>query len=143
MEKSKTQNHYDFTDIAFEKQFKSCELSPSIFSHEAHLRLAWIHICKYGIKQALKNIETDLKKFVVYHGAETKYHQTITIVAINAVHYFMQQSNSNSFKTFICEYPELINNFKALVNSHYTFNIFTSEEARKEFIEPDLSPFSH
>ena len=136
------QNHFQLTDLEFEAQFKSSNLDPELFTHEAHLRLAWIHINKYGIKQACNNIENQLKSFVAHVGAKDKYHQTITIVAIKAVNYFIKKSKSNNFKDFINENPKLMNSFKELVNSHYTFDVFTSQIARKEFIEPDLTPFN-
>ena len=69
-------NHYELTETAFETQFKNCELDPSIFSHEAHLRLAWIHITKYGAKQAEENIHNQLLTYVKSLGAEGKYNKT-------------------------------------------------------------------
>jgi hypothetical protein len=37
------EKHLELTDLEFEANFKNCSLNPDIFSHEAHLRLAWIH----------------------------------------------------------------------------------------------------
>lgn len=136
------QTHFELSDKEFEVQFQNCELNPTLFSHEAHLRLAWIHINQYGLKQALKNIESQLKSFVAHVGAKDKYHQTVTIVAIEAVNHFMNKSKSNDFKIFIENYPQLMTSFKELVNSHYTFDVFSSQKARKEYIQPDLCPFS-
>lgn len=136
------QNHLELSDEEFERQFEACDLDPILFNHEAHLRLAWIHIDKYGIDIALQNIEAQLKDFVAHVGAASKYHQTLTIAAIKAVDHFKQKSQSNTFKTFIAEFPRLNTHFKELINSHYTYDIFSSEAARKEFIAPDLLPFS-
>ncbi len=135
------QNHFALTDSEFEIQFKNCELNPTLFNHEAHLRLAWIHINKYGIEKALENIEHQLNRFVSHVGAEGKYHQTVTIAAIRAVDHLMRKAKLPSFKMFINTYPELKTNFKELINSHYTFDIFSSEQARKEFIAPNLCAF--
>ena len=33
-------DHFHLTDFEFEKQFENCELNPSGFSHEAHLKLS-------------------------------------------------------------------------------------------------------
>ena len=49
-----------------EQDFIECKLNPSDFSHEAHLRLAWINIDRYGIEQAEKNIQNQLRKFFSY-----------------------------------------------------------------------------
>lgn len=135
------QNHFDLNDDVFEKLFETCELSPDLFNHEAHLRLAWIHIEKYGLEQAIQNIENQLKKFVAHVGAKNKYHQTLTIVAVRVVHHFAQQAKEKSFQSFIQQFPDLKNNFKQLINSHYTYDVFNSEKARILYQEPDADPF--
>jgi len=58
------ENHNDLSDFEFEKQFENCELNPSMFSHEAHLRLVWIHIRNYGVEKALQNVPLQLQNFV-------------------------------------------------------------------------------
>ena len=135
------EKHFALSDEAFEQQFSTGQLDPSIFSHEAHLRLAWIHLQKYGLKQARTNIQKQLRAFVVRQGALDKYHQTLTIAAIQAVHHFMGKGKSDNFAHFIMKFPELKNNFKELINSHYSFDIFNSDQAKLAFVAPDLEPF--
>lgn len=134
--------HHNISDNNFEYQFANCQLDPSLFSHEAHLRLAWIHIKKYGVDQAEENIQSQLKKFVAHVGATDKYHTTLTIVAVRAVDHFMQKSDHSNFKTFIAAFPKLKSDFKTLINSHYSYDIFQSEKARNEFLKPDIIPFN-
>ena len=136
------EDHYNFLDSPFENLFANCQLDPSLFSHEAHLRLAWIHIKKYGIDRAEENIEIQLKKFVAHVGATDKYHTTLTIVAVRAVNHFIQKSDHTDFQTFIAAFPKLKSDFKGLINSHYSYDIFQSEKARKKFLKPDLVPFN-
>lgn len=135
-------DHYQFTDKEFESQFLNCTLDSSIFNHEAHIRLAWIHINKYGIEQALINVDNQLYSYVCSLGAEDKYNKTVTIAAVKAVYHFMQKSNSNSFKDFILEHPRLKTNFKELLDKHYSINIFNSDIAKSSFLEPNLLPFT-
>lgn len=137
------EDHFVLTDSAFAEEFKYARLSPSMFTHEAHLRLAWIHIQCYGLQAAMINIEKQIKDFVKHVGAEEKYHQTITIAAIKMVSHFMAKSKETSFQDFINENPELKTNFKELINSHYSFNIFASQKAKSNYIEPDLCPFNN
>jgi hypothetical protein len=73
------EKHFELTDAEFEGQFSNCLLGPKIFSHEAHLRLAWIHINKYGIDQAIENVTTQLQKFIDPLGERDKYNTTVTI----------------------------------------------------------------
>ena len=134
-------NHNQLTDSSFIEQFASGTLNPEIFNHEAHLRLAWLYINKLGLKQAEQDVQSQLQNFVEIVGAKDKYHKTLTIVAIRIVNHFMQKSKSNNFVEFINEFPQLKSEFKVLVSTHYSFNIFTSEKARIEYLKPDLLTF--
>ena len=135
------EKHFELSDSEFERQFVNCELNPEIFSNEAHLRLAWINIKKYGIKKAETNIQGQLQDYVKWVGAENKYNKTLTLAAIKAVYHFMLKSESESFKAFITEFPRLKYNFKELISYHYGFDIYNSLEAKATYLEPDLLPF--
>ena len=133
--------HYQLSDDEFESQFANCKLDPSVFSHEAHLRLAWIHLRKYGIDTAVENIVTQLQQFVSHAGAADKYHHTLTIAAVHAVNHFIVRSHIDNFSDFIAESPQLRDKFRELINSHYSIDIFRNEDARRHYIAPDLQPF--
>jgi len=135
------ENHFELTDSEFEQKFKSCELDPTLFNHEAHLRLAHIHIGKYGHDQAIKNICDQLVAYVTHLGATNKYNTTLTVAAVKAVYHFMQKSKANDFEGFIEEFPQLKFEFKILMQCHYEFDIFNSQKAKNTFLEPDLIPF--
>ncbi|MDH7447045.1 hypothetical protein [Aquimarina sp. 2201CG14-23] len=134
--------HNDFNDLEFEKRFKDCSLNPSLFTHEAHLRLAWIYITSYDLEVACDMITNQILAYVVSLGETDKFNKTLTVAAIKIVNHFIQKSTSTSFQNFIIEFPELNYNFKQLINSHYSFDIFNSEKAKKTFLEPDLLVFS-
>jgi hypothetical protein len=136
------EEHFKLTDIEFEERLKNCELLPSVFTHEAHLRMAWIIIEKYGIEHAVENIPIQLQNYVAFLGAKDKYNTTLTIAAIKAVYHFILKSNSNKFEGFISEFPRLKYNFKELMACHYGFDIYNSYQAKIEFLEPDLLPFN-
>ena len=135
------EKHFDLSDSEFEQQFINCELNPEIFTHEAHLRLAWIYIKKYGIEQAETNIPRQLREYVKSVGAENKYNTTLTLAAIKAVYHFILKSDANSFREFIIEFPRLKNNFRELMACHYGVDIYNSQKAKMKFLEPDLLPF--
>ena len=135
-------NHYKFNDEEFEVQFENCTLDASLFNHEAHIRLAWIHITKYGVNQAISNVDAQLIKYVTSLGARDKYNKTVTLAAVKAVNHFIQKSKSNNFKDFISEFPRLKTNFKELLAQHYSIDIFNSSVAKSTFLKPNLSPFT-
>lgn len=133
--------HVQLSDSEFERQFQSKTFNPEWFSHEAHLRLAWIHIRNYGIEQAIENICSQLVAYVDHLGVRDKYNKTLTIAAIRAVYHFRLRSHADAFPDFIAEFPRLKYNFKELIFAHYGVDIFQLESAKHEYLEPDLLPF--
>lgn len=129
-------------DSTFETAFRACTLDPLLFDHEAHLRLAWIHLSRYGKDAAIDNICQQLYRFTDNLGASDKFNKTVTIAAVKAVYHFMQKSKSDNFPDFVQEFPRLKTNFRDLLACHYgAVDIFRSEQAKRAFIEPDLLPF--
>lgn len=135
------QPHFRMSDTEFETEFHRCKISPDIFTHEAHLRLAWIHLSKYGEAVSIMSVCRDIEAYVTHLGASDKYNKTLTVAAIKAVNHFLRRSSSDNFYDFIHEFPELKTSFRELLSTHYRGNIFTLREAKENFIEPDLSPF--
>ena len=135
------QKHLELSDLEFERAFSNCTIDPGIFSHEAHLRLAWIHINKYGVESAVENIRQQLQKFVKSVDAENKYHETVTVASIRAVNHFFQKSKTESFSDFISENKQLLDNFKNLLLTHYKTDIFKSLVAKETYLEPEKIPF--
>ncbi|AWX44857.1 hypothetical protein HME9304_01862 [Flagellimonas maritima] len=129
------------TDLNFMYQFEKGTYPPSLFTHEAHLRLAWVHITKYGVNTAITNVTQQIKQFTVIHNAADKYNHTLTIAAIRAVYHFMIKSKSDNFQDFIKEFPRLKFNFKELMACHYGFDIYRSPMAKVKYLQPDLLPF--
>ncbi len=133
--------HFDLTDDEFEKKFTDLSLDPELFVHEAHLRLAWIHINKYGVDQASKNLCKQIKIFDLTHGDDKKFHYTLTVASALIEDHFIGKSKSNNFPDFIKEFPRILHSFKDLLNSHYSANIFARTLAKEQYVEPDLLPF--
>lgn len=135
-------SHLDISDDEFEKKFQGGGFAPSLFTHEAHLRLAWIHIRKYGVDKAIENITQQIRSFATSIGEADKYNHTLTIAAIYVVRHFMNKAATDSFAGLIEEFPRLQSNFRELVAQHYQADIYHSEIAKREYVAPDLLPFS-
>lgn len=135
------ESHFDLSDDQFEAQFQSLTFEPTHFSHEAHLRLAWIHIRKYGVDKAAENIAEQILAFANSLGENAIYNKTLTVAAVKAVNHFYLKSLSDNFRDFMLEFPQLKERFKQLIASHYSLDIFNSEAAKAEYLEPDLIPF--
>lgn len=127
------------TDATFLTRFRNLSLQPELFTHKAHLRLAWLQINLNGLEAAIKNCCEQISAFASFHGDHQKFNKTITIASVYAVNHFM--AGENSFEEFIRRNPQLLSDLKALINSHYSYDIFAAENARLLFIEPDVQPF--
>jgi len=135
-------SHWDLSDQAFSQQFSDCTLDPFLFTHQAHIRLAWIYITQYGIDVASQRLCAEIARFDKVHGDGTKFNMTVTIAAARAVDHFMRKSNSSDFADFSAEFPRLLTNFKDLIGQHYGWNIFADSRAKISYLEPDLAPFT-
>ncbi len=134
-------NHYQLSDQEFIAQFANCSLPPSLFTHEAHLRLAWVLISTYGLEAACPLSCQHIKNFDIVHGDGSKFNTTVTIAATKVVYHFIQKSQSSTFQDFIQEFPRLKYNFRELLDCHYGFDIFSSIQAKTAYLAPDLLPF--
>ena len=134
-------DHTQLSDEDYERQFERCTFKPRLFTHEAHLRLAYIHIRKYGLAQAEKNMADQIKQFADYYGASEKFNKTVTIAAVKAMNHFMNKATSDGFFNMMKEFPQLSTNFKGILRQHYSFNVFSDPRAKKDFILPDLLSF--
>lgn len=135
------EDHLSLNNNDFDAQFANCILPPELFTHEAHLRLAWIHLDRHGLDLAKENIPLLIQNYVAHLGAQDKYHHTLTVAAVEIVNHFMKISETNNFSDFIAEFPQLKFEFKLLIGCHYSYNIFDSKEAKLRYVEPDYSPF--
>lgn len=133
--------HYQFRDDEFEKRFHQKTLDPKYFTHEAHLRLAYIHIEKYGVEIAIANICQQIRSFAASVGEPDKFNMTLTTAAIKIVSRFMKALASRNFKQLISTEPRLKDGFSDLIKAHYSFDIFNNTDAKNQFLIPDLIAF--
>ena len=135
-------DHWQYTDDEYEHQFETFQLKPGLFSHEAHLRLAYIHIQKYGAKQAEENMCRQIKGFAESLGIYDKFNKTVTIAAIRIMSHFMQKAKSKDFTGLTEEFPQILSDFKGILRQHYSYNVFGDLDAKSDYKAPDLFPFT-
>lgn len=136
------EKHHSLSDGEFAQQFSDKTLNPEIFTHEAHLRLAWIMIKSYGLKLGSEMICQQILAFVKPLGAEEKFNTTLTVASMNLVHHFIQTVKTDNFLDFIQVFPALKYDFKTLISKHYSFDIIKDKRTKLEYVEPDLIDFS-
>ena len=127
------------SDRRFRAAFESHRVPPSQFSHEAHVRLAYIYLAERDVESATRRMREALLDFIEHNGIpRSKFHETITRAWVLAVRHFMDRSSSSSSADFLSKNPELLDG--RIMFTHYSASVLFSSDARTSFVEPDLDP---
>lgn len=118
------------TDDEFVRAFESCGLSPDLFHHRDHIRLARIYVDRYGVEldgaqKATERFRSSLRKFAEHIGKSEKYHETITVAWMRLV---VHTTNP-------AELEELMD--KKCIEKFYSPELLATDAARLTFVEPD------
>ena len=123
------------------RDFENASISREDWRHAEHLTVALCYLqdndfeaaltkMRGGIFNLLKAFDIDLKK-------EMPYHETLTVFWLKAVENF---KNSEGERSILEVCNELIEKFdKDYPLRFYTRELLFSEQARNEFVEPNLS----
>jgi hypothetical protein len=108
------------------------------FGHREHLELAWSYLRLYSIDEANEAMVAAIRHVARLHGAEDKYHETITRAWLHLVAVHGQRWSADSFETFMDLNPDLLNS--KLLQHFYSRELILSEPARAAWTAPDLRP---
>ena len=127
-------------DRAFGSEFESCAFRVAEFNHRAHLRLAYVYLTDHDVETAYRSMRDALPAFLEHNGVDpSKYHDTMTRAWILAVRHFMEKTpDSDSADLFIEQNPQMLDS--NIMMTHYSAEGLFSDEARAQFVEPDLDP---
>lgn len=128
----------EMNDAELIEQIENCTLSPSFFTHEVMLRMSWILIQNYGVKEAT-NRNCKIKENYFNNALEgNKFNYPLTKAYTEILHYFMEKSSTKDLDKLLREFPRLRYNFKKLVKTHYGYDIL--KEHRTEDPKPIGQP---
>lgn len=134
------EQHYQLSDQDFIRAFQECTIDPSWFTHEAHLRLAYLYVVTWGAKQAAIRICEGISRFDRVFGSGEKFHRTITMASVGIINHFIRKSGATDFQSLIVQYPVLVNDFRRLLFTHYSKELINTPESRHKYQMPDLVP---
>lgn len=137
------EKHWRYSDEVYEQKFREIKFPPLYFSHEAHLRLAYIHLQNYGLEQSIENMCNQIYDFAIKYGATMKFNATVTYASLQIMYSYIQNSDSDNFSDLMLEFPHLLENFKSEIQKYYSWDVFRSPEAKSKIHQPDLEPFVH
>tara|TARA_E500000305_G_C3999337_1_gene226448 strand:- start:562 stop:1005 length:444 start_codon:yes stop_codon:yes gene_type:complete len=135
----------NFTDQQLLIAFESCQMSHQEWTHEAHLRVAYLYCKECELELAIDKMTSGLKALNAAHGVvdapERGYHETITQAFMRLVAQNLRLSSvASDSMLFIEQHPELKN--RRVLLCYYTRDRIMSPEAKVTFLEPDLAPFT-
>jgi hypothetical protein len=108
------------------------------FGHREHIELAWSYLRLYPIAGAAEVMGAAIRRVARLHGAEGKYHESITHAWLHFVAVHIQRWGADSFDGFLERNPELLDT--ALIQHFYSCELILSERARASRVAPDLRP---
>lgn len=119
-------------------RFEAGDVTPEQFNHRAHLRLAYGYLCGSSAEQAYPKMRASILALLDRNGiGRAKYHETVTVAWLQAVHYFMRKAGDvASFDELIARDERLLDT--SIMLTHYSKERLFSDEARERFVPPDL-----
>lgn len=128
------------SDDAFLSAFLDGSMPPAGFDHYGHVRIAWIMLRRYPLKEAIAATCDGIKNLANHLGVPGKYHRTLTEALVRLMAHGYAADPHCSWETFIARNPELMNDAKGLLAKHYSDARMAATEARLSFMAPDRLP---
>ncbi len=116
---------------------EACAVPAQCFGHRDHLRLGWLYLRAAPYPVALRRMAQSIRRLAAHHGAQAKYHHTLTVVWLRLLASAVSSApEGRTFESLLAENPELLD--RAVVFRFYSAARLNSEAARWEFVLPDL-----
>jgi len=125
-------------DDAFIATFEQGGFGGDPFPHEAHLRMAWLYVTRFGAAAAVDRAAEGIRVQAKSKGQASLYHDTMTHAWVYLVAEAGARSPSVGFTEFLTRNPQLRD--RTLLLEYYSPDVLSSAEARMGWIAPDLAP---
>jgi hypothetical protein len=124
-------------------QFETQTFPYEEWRHRVHVKVAYLYLTRYGLDDALNKIRSGIKAYnaakCVPESLTTGYHETMTQAWIRLIDFTIRQHGpAENADAFADVHPELLE--QKVLRFFYSRERFTSPEAKRTFLEPDLAP---
>jgi hypothetical protein len=128
--------------IALVQSLESCEIEPAAFNHRAHLTVALWYLSQSScFEEAANKMRVGLLRFLS-HNKLHGYNETITLFWLKVLKCFLdRRKDGNGFVELTNESVEFYSDSK-IIFRHYSRERLMSDEAKANWIEPDLKPMT-
>lgn len=130
----------ELSDEQFLAAFEQCLLPKECWTHEAHLRMAWLYVVREPMEQALPRIREGIQRYNASLGNSKGYHETVTQAYTRLIADRVRNCGSTSFDDFKRRHPELLDRANPILARHYRPETLNSDAARAGVVQPDLEP---
>lgn len=123
--------------------FESCSLPVEQWTHQAHIRVAWIYASTNSPESAIQRIRAGIKAYNkatdTPEAIDRGYHETITVAFMTLVCSAIQKTGPYESSDEFCQaHPELLS--KTALRRYYSREQIMTMQAKSEFVDPDLNP---
>lgn len=129
------------TDDAFLDAFERCLLPRELWTHAAHVRMAWLYLRRAPIDRVVPDVRERIGRYNLSLGNPDGYHETITIASLRVIDDRIRRDPGvDTFAEFSMRNPDLLDRTISALLVYYRRETLFGPEARAGFVEPDLSP---
>ncbi|MEO7216275.1 hypothetical protein [Mucilaginibacter sp.] len=132
-------SHADLSNEQFLHQIETVTINPELFTHEAHIRMAWLYLSGSDEDAALQQISAAIKGIDAKYAGGMKYQHTITMVFANSITTLMKCKTYESWQEFVAANAGL-SIFKKFLSDYYSDEVLYSDKAKTQFVAPDKKP---
>jgi hypothetical protein len=122
-------------DREFVEAFENGTLPAEMFHHADHIRLAWLYLRNHTYEAAERRFCDGLVRFATRFGVPEKFHLTMTLAWLRAVHARIRTDGEISFDAWLASHSALLD--RNFLLHHYSKERLESQEARTGWLEPD------
>ena len=126
------------SDDEFLAAFEACTIPKTDWTHEAHVRMAWLYLSRLPFSAALQNTRSGIAKYNRSLGNTTGYHDTVTVAAVRVI--ALRMAVGEAYPAFRERNGDLFRSLMGVLRGYYSEARIQSPEAVAEFVEPDLAP---
>lgn len=131
------------SDDEFLAAFENCSLPFEHWDHRAHVRAAFLSLCRWRPDEAIERMRSGIKAYNTVHGVEDGpqmgYHQTTTQAFLRLIHRAIQERGPFQVSDDFClSSPELLD--RRVLLCYYTRDRMMEPDAKANFVEPDIAP---
>ena len=128
------------TEIAtLARQHNNCTLPYENWTHRAHIAVALYYLQSMSLEDATRKLRVNIHAYNTVKGDGMGYSETITVLFMKKIAYELQQRESK---------PGIVDELERLLDictiewvyNYYSPQLIWSQQARQEWVEPDLKP---